>query len=302
LDDAIVSAAASRRALLAAGAGLVASCATAAPKGVSRTWRRWKPASGGRLGVFVLDTGSGRSYGHRAAERFTMCSTFKLPLAGLVFLAGARGEFDIDARRPIVDADRVPFAPVAGPLIGKGAMSLREMAAGHPDHQRQYLRQYPDARARRARSGHGAAARFGRRRKPGIDRYEPTHELRAARRGARHHNAPRDGRHDAAAIARRRAAGRPARDELIGWMIATKTGLKRLRAGLPADWRAGDKTGTGLADGMTDKINDIAIFWPPGRAPIIVTAYFDSARASQETQAADQAVLAEVGRIAAVNI
>jgi beta-lactamase class A len=35
-------------------------------------------ASGGRLGVAVLDTTSGVHAGHRSDERFPMCSTFKL--------------------------------------------------------------------------------------------------------------------------------------------------------------------------------------------------------------------------------
>ncbi|MBW3549553.1 MAG: serine hydrolase, partial [Proteobacteria bacterium] len=39
---------------------------------------------GGRLGVAILDTGSGRHMGHRADERFPMCSTFKFLAAGLV--------------------------------------------------------------------------------------------------------------------------------------------------------------------------------------------------------------------------
>lgn len=39
---------------------------------------------GGRLGVFALDTGSGRTLANRADERFLMCSTFKGLLAGLV--------------------------------------------------------------------------------------------------------------------------------------------------------------------------------------------------------------------------
>ena len=32
---------------------------------------------GGRLGVFVRDTGTGATIEHRADERFPMCSTFK---------------------------------------------------------------------------------------------------------------------------------------------------------------------------------------------------------------------------------
>jgi beta-lactamase class A len=89
------------------------------------------------------------------------------------------------------------------------------------------------------------------------------------------------------------------RDLLISWMIATQTGSKRIRAGLPSDWPAGDKTGTATAETMTDKCNDVAAAWPPGKAAMIVAAYFDSAVKSAETRDEDQAVLAEVGRIAA---
>src|SRR4051812_26865376 len=37
-------------------------------------------ASGGRLGLSIIDTGSGERFGWRAAERFPMCSTFKFAL------------------------------------------------------------------------------------------------------------------------------------------------------------------------------------------------------------------------------
>ena len=39
-----------------------------------------------RLGVAVLDTGNGESSGHRADERFAMCSTFKVLLAAAVLV------------------------------------------------------------------------------------------------------------------------------------------------------------------------------------------------------------------------
>ena len=82
-------------------------------------------------------------------------------------------------------------------------------------------------------------------------------------------------------------------------MQATETGTQRLRAGFPPGWRSGDKTGTGMAKGMPDKYNDIAITWPPGKAPLIVTAYYETATNSGgEMRDEDQAVLAEVGRIA----
>ena len=86
---------------------------------------------------------------------------------------------------------------------------------------------------------------------------------------------------------------------IITWMEATETGTKRLRAGFPAGWRSGDKTGTGIAKGIADKYNDIAIAWPPGEAPLIVTAYYETATyGGGKMRDSDQAVLAEVGRIA----
>ena len=88
------------------------------------------------------------------------------------------------------------------------------------------------------------------------------------------------------------ALSRASREQLTAWLVANKTGDQRLRAGVPQGWRVGDKTGTG-GHGAT---NDIGILWPPGRAPILVAAYFAEAQASEPERSA---VLAEVGRIAA---
>ena len=56
---------------------------------------------------------------------------------------------------------------------------------------------------------------------------------------------------------------------LIGWMEASATGRDRLRAGLPAGWRAGDKTGTG----ERGAVNDVAIAWPPGGGAILMACF-----------------------------
>ena len=59
------------------------------------------------------------------------------------------------------------------------------------------------------------------------------------------------------------------RERLIEWMVSCETGKDRLRAGLPQDWRVADKTGSGER-GAT---NDVAMAWPPGRAPVLIAAY-----------------------------
>jgi beta-lactamase class A len=74
-------------------------------------------------------------------------------------------------------------------------------------------------------------------------------------------------------------------------MVACTTGLTRLRAGLPAGWRAGDKTGSG----GNGQLNDVAILWPPGnRAPVLVCAYTVGNKPSDP--AYDKA-LSDIGRI-----
>ena len=92
---------------------------------------------------------------------------------------------------------------------------------------------------------------------------------------------------------------RSSRDRLLGWMQNTNTGPHRLRAGLPAEWRSGNKTGTGRVEGTTNKCNDVAITFPPGRSPIVIAAYFDSGEYTAQTERRHEAVLAEVGGIAA---
>lgn len=79
------------------------------------------------------------------------------------------------------------------------------------------------------------------------------------------------------------------RDQLTAWLVGNKTGDTRLRAGLPRDWRVGDKTGAGER-GTT---NDIGVIWPPQRAPVIVTVYLTGTSASGEQR---NAAVAAVGR------
>jgi beta-lactamase class A len=85
------------------------------------------------------------------------------------------------------------------------------------------------------------------------------------------------------------------RQHLADWLLASKTGAKRVRAGLPSDWQVGDKTGTG-GNGTA---NDIAVAWPPGRAPILVAVYFTGLTISDDARSA---VIADAGRIAVASL
>jgi beta-lactamase class A len=79
------------------------------------------------------------------------------------------------------------------------------------------------------------------------------------------------------------------KDRLVDWLIRNKTGDARLRAGLPAGWRVGDKTGAGER-GTT---NDVGIVWPPERAPFLLSIYLTE---TPKAVAERNATLAAVGR------
>lgn len=252
---------------------------------------------GGRLGVCILDAATGRLAGHRLDERFAMCSTFKLPLAAVVLREADAGRLRLDERLTYTKADLLSNSPVTGQHAADGGMTIVALAEAA-----QTTSDNLAANLLLRRLG-GPAAFTAKLRELGdpatrLDREETALNLVV----------PGDERDTTTPLAMARTIARclagdglPAasRDRLAGWMVATTTGLKRVRAGLPNDWRAGDKTGTAQADAMTDKVNDICVAWPAGRGPLVITAYYDSARKTDGTQAGDEAALAEVGRIAA---
>jgi beta-lactamase class A len=80
------------------------------------------------------------------------------------------------------------------------------------------------------------------------------------------------------------------RELLIGWLVNSPTGLKRLRAGLPATWRVGDKTGTG-ANGA---VNNLAIAWPPERKPILIALYLSESTQSIDALSVAHAEIAKI--------
>jgi beta-lactamase class A len=257
-----------------------------------RGFAEFERRHGGRLGVAVLDTAKAEPIAHRGDERFALCSTFKFVAAAFVLARVDRGEESL-ARRIAYGRDRlVTYSPATerhadggGMTVGElcdAAVTLSDNTAGNlllgsfggPAGLTAFMRSLGDGVSR-------------------LDRWET--ELNEAAPGD-----PRDTTTPLAMLGLLRetvlgtALSAPSRGQLAAWLVANKTGDKRLRAGVPGGWRVGDKTGTG----ENNATNDVAVLWPPeGRAPIVVAAYYAESRGASADER--NAVLAEVGRLAA---
>lgn len=251
--------------------------------------------AGGRLGAFVLDTGTGAGMGWRADERFAHCSSFKLSLAALFLARADRGEIDLGERLRWTAADLLPNSNLTRAHVSDG-LTIEELAHA-------VLVSSDNTGANvllRHVGGPAALTRFWRSLGDGVsrlDRYEL--ELNDVPPGTElDTTTPRAMAATLAKLVVGDALAPASRDKLRAWMAEVQTGVRRLRAGLPAGWVAGDKTGTGIGGG-TDTYVDIAYAGPEGRKPLIVTAYFNPAKRSDGISPEAEAVLAEVGRIAA---
>lgn len=252
--------------------------------------REIEAASGGRLGIAIHFTGSGRRFSHRGGERFPMCSTFKMPACAFVLGRVDQGKEQLERRIPISRADIIRHSPGVEARLGEGSMPLADLCEATMT-----LSDNAAANLILATYG-GPAALTGYLRSIGdkvtrTDRSEP--ELNTAVPGD-----PRDTTTPDAMIATIQrlvlgtALSPASRDRLAGWMLANKTGETRLRAGLPSGWRAAEKTGTG-ANGTN---NDAGVIWTPQGEPVVIAAYLTGAKVPQARQ---DATLAAVASLAA---
>ena len=243
--------------------------------------------SDGRLGVGILDTATGEVLSHRGDELFPMCSTFKFLAAGFVLRRVDLGEESLDRIVRYGTSDLVANSPFTEKYAGGKGVSIAQLCQatvtlsdnaaanllltsfGGPEGLTAFLRQIGDAVTR-------------------LDRIEP--EMSAATPGD-----PRDTTSpQAMALTMQQllfgdVLSSAGQDQLARWLIDNETGGTRLRAGLPSDWRIGDKTGTSR-NGVT---NDIAFVEKPDRAPLIVTVYLAETGLGASAR---NAIIADVGR------
>lgn len=248
---------------LARAADLLDQAPAATPLTPTALLARLEKESGGRLGVAALNTADGRLVLHRADERFPFCSTFKMMASAAIL---AREPSLLKKHIQYEKSDLVAHSPVTSKRVADGmtvaelceatlqtsdnaAANLLMKQIGGPAAVTAYARSIGDTEFR-------------------LDRWET--ELNTA--------IPGDPRDTTTPLAMAKSLQKlvlgdalPAaqRKQLKDWMLGNTTGATRIRAGVPAGWPVADKTGAG--DYGT--VNDIAIIWPPGKAPIVLAVY-----------------------------
>ncbi len=251
---------------------------------------RIEASVGGRVGVAVLDTHTGRQIAHRGGERFPMASTFKLLLAAQTLRRVDQGQDKLDRRITYAKKDLVTYSPVTEPHADGAGLTVEELCAGTMT-----LSDNTAANLLLASNG-GPAALTAYVRSLGdsitrLDRNEPA--LNEAKPGdPRDTTTPQAMVHCIQALALGDALSPASREKLQSWLLANKTGDRRLRARLPEGWKAGEKTGT-ASRGTS---NDAGVFWPPGRKPVVVSCYLTGGEAPPEQR---EAAMAEIGALVA---
>lgn len=259
---------------------------TTAPLDLAAAAAQAERVSGGRFGLAVHDTATGRRFSHRGDERFPLASTFKFLLVAAILARVDQGKERLDRAVPITATDIIDNSPFTGTRVGatatvaelcestlifsdNAAANLLLPSIGGPAGLTNFLRRLGDPLTRLDRNEMALGEAV-----PGDPRDTTSPNAMLA---------------DMERILVGNALKPASRHQLTSWLIDNRTGDKRLRAGLPTGWRVGDKTGSAAHR----SINDIAIIWPTStRKPLLVAAYANSGNAGLDVLNAVHAAVA----------
>jgi beta-lactamase class A len=232
--------------------------------------------TGGRIGLVAMDAATNKRVEYRAQERFLMCSTFKVLAVAAVLKRVDEKKEKLDRFVPYGEAQLLAYAPVTRAHVKEGGMTVEALCAaaispsdntagnllletiGGPKGLTEFARSLGDEMTH-------------------LDRMEP--ELNVAVPGEDHDSTtPAAMCKNLQRLLTSDLLSPESRTRLEGWMAGNETGLKMIRASVPADWKAGDKTGRS-GDGAC---NDVAILRPPSGGPLFLAIYVNAPSESAE--------------------
>ncbi|MCY0922217.1 class A beta-lactamase [Streptomyces sp. H27-G5] len=233
-----------------------------AGKASAADFKRLERTYAARLGVYAVNTGTGREVAYNDSERFAYASTFKAFAAAAVLRK--HSPHDMDEVIKYSRDDLIDHSPVTGKHVEAG-MTLRQLcdaAVRHSDNTAANLLfdalGGPQGLAAALRAVGDTTTRVERR-EPALNQWSP---------GATPDTTtPRAWAEDLRAFALGDTLGKDERAQFVKWLQTNTTGDELIRAGVPKGWVVGDKTGGG---GVHAVRNDIAVVWPPDSAPLVM--------------------------------
>jgi len=237
------------------------------PSSVQKQFTNLEASSGGRLGIYAINTEDGTSIQYRAKERFPFCSTAKTVVVAAILKQSMSNKDLLKERITYKKEDINSYAPVTKKHLHDG-MTISELCAAaitQSDNTAMNL-------LIKKLGGLHAINNFARYIGDNtfrLDRFEPNLNS-AIPNDDRDTSTPMAMALDLQKIVFSNVLGASQRAQFIIWLKNNITGYAKIRAGAPKNWVVGDKTGGGDY-GTT---NDIAVIWPPGCKPIVVAIYF----------------------------
>ncbi|NDI85734.1 class A beta-lactamase [Undibacterium crateris] len=248
---------------------------------------RLEKSFSGSIGVYLLDPHTRRHFSYQGEKRFAFCSTFKALLGAAILHKSSQDGDLLEREITLNSSDFVTYSPVTE-KHKDGSMRIADLCAA--------TIQTSDNTAANAllRELGGPAALTAYMRSIGdnafrLDRWET--ELNSALPGdLRDTSTPSAMANSLHKLVLGNALAEPQKHMLKEWLIGNTTGNTRIRAGLPQGWLVGDKTGTG----DYGSAHDIAVVWPPSRAPFVLAIY--TCRKKKDSEARSD-IIAEVTRV-----
>lgn len=241
-----------------------------------------------RLGLYAIDTGTGREVAYRDGERFGFHSTFKAIAAAAVLR-----EYSLSGMNKVITYSRddlIDNSPITEKHVDTG-MTLRELcdaAVRYSDNTAANLLfdaiGGPKGLEREVRKVGDGVTRMERI-EPELSKWVPGE--------TRDTTTPRALAKDLRAFVLGDVLRKPERAQLATWLKTNKTGDDVIRAGVPKGWVVGDKTGSGFYYAAR---NDIAVVWRPGAAPIVMAVLTNRAGEDDEH---DDKLIAEAASVVA---
>ncbi len=236
-------------------------------------------SGGARIGVAMLNEDGENRKVLNADQRFAMCSTFKFLAVAAVLHRVDRGEDKLDRFVKYDDRDILAWAPVTKQHLSEGGMTLEALcfaAIAYSDNTAANLILQTLGGPAGVTTYAGSLGDEITR----LDRTEP--DLNNVAYGDdRDTTSPAAMLHDMQKIFRGDALSVSMRDKLESWLMQNTTGDAMIRAGVPRDWRVGDKTG----QNQTGNSNDIGIILRPDGRAVLLCVYVDAPGASIERRA-----------------